>query len=118
MKKRRGYKRTERVGKQLHEFLASTLLIDLEDPNLAGVQVTHVEVSPDLRHARVLYVLLGSDEPDEEAQLALERATRRLKREIGAQLRMKYIPDLAFEYDESVQRGRRIEDLLSGLRDD
>lgn len=118
MKKRRGYKRTERVGQQLYEFLATTLLVDLEDPLLGGVQITHVEVSPDLRHAKVLYVLLNQTEADKDVQQALERATPVLKREIGAQLEMKYIPHLAFEYDESVERGRRMDELLSGLKND
>jgi ribosome-binding factor A len=118
IKKRRGFKRTDRVGQQLYEFLAIALMSDLEDPLLAQVQLMHVDVSPDLRYARIYYILFDQSEPSVEVQKALERVKGMLKREIGAQLQMRYIPDLVFVYDESVERGRRMDELLSELKKD
>ncbi|MBA2661383.1 MAG: 30S ribosome-binding factor RbfA [Bradymonadaceae bacterium] len=117
MKPKRGFKRSERVSQQLHELLARTLLTDVSDPRVADVQITHVDLTPNLRHARIFYVLFEGRGFDQEVQAALERVLGVLKREVGAQLNLKYVPDIVFEYDESIERGRRIEDLLSGLDD-
>jgi ribosome-binding factor A len=102
------------VGQQIHEVLASLLLFEVEDPRLQNVQVTGVDVSGDLRIARVFYVVIDRDspEPDEQVRSALERCSGYLRKCLGDRLRMKYTPELRFEYDESIERGRRIEALL------
>ena len=111
----KGFDRNERVGQQLHEVVASLLLTEVDDPRVQNVQVTDVDVSPDLRNATVYYVLLDQREPDPQAQSGLERAAGYLKHEIGKRLDLKYVPKLNFEYDESVERGRRMEELLEDI---
>jgi ribosome-binding factor A len=115
MKKKRAYKRTDRVGQNMLELLASMLLVDVKDLRVAQVQIMAVDVTSDLRYAKVFYILLDKREPDPEAQDGLQRAAGFLRRELGDRLTMRYVPELKFEYDQSVERGRRIEDLLKTI---
>lgn len=111
----KGYERKDRVGNQLHEVIARLLLREVDDPRVQSVQITDVDVSPDLKNATVHYVMLDQREADPEVQEGLENAAGYLKREIGERLHLRYIPDLEFRYDESVERGRRMEQILSNL---
>lgn len=115
VKQKKAYKRTDRVGQNMLELLASLLISDVKDPRVANVQLTAVDVTADLRYAKVFYVLLDKREPDEDAQSGLERAAGFLRREIGDRLTMRYVPELRFEYDESVERGRRMDELLKNI---
>lgn len=111
----RGFDRNKRVAQQLHESIARLLLLELDDPRIQSVQITDVEVTPDLRYATVFYVMLDEREPSEDVQEGLDAALGFIKREIGKRLELKYVPDLEFEYDESVERGRRMEALIDDL---
>lgn len=97
------------------ELLANLVLVDVKDPRVSQVQLMAVDVTSDMRYAKVFYVLLDQREPDPEAQEGLERAAGFLRRELGDRLTMRYVPELKFEYDQSVERGRRIEDLLKTI---
>ncbi len=117
----RDFDRTDRVSQKLQEILAKLLLREMRDPRLQGMEITDVEISPDLKHAQVYWVLIErSDEEGrrEEAEEGLENAVGYLKREVGERLDTKYTPDLDFRYDESIERGRRIESLLDDVRED
>lgn len=111
----RGFDRNKRVAQQLHESIARLLLLELDDPRIQSVQITDVEVTPDLRYATAYYVMLDEREPSEDVQEGLDAAVGFIKREIGKRLDLKYVPDLEFEYDESVERGRRMEALIDEL---
>ncbi|MGM0556006.1 MAG: 30S ribosome-binding factor RbfA [Myxococcota bacterium] len=111
----RGFDRNKRVAQQLHETIARMLLMELDDPRIQSVQITDVEVTPDLRYATVYYVMLDEREQSEEVQQGLEAAIGFIKREIGKRLELQYVPGLEFEYDESVERGRRMEALIDDL---
>ncbi len=97
------------------ELLASMLLVDVKDPRVSQVQLMAVDVTSDMRYAKVFYVMLDKREPDADVQEGLERAAGFLRRELGDRLTMRYVPELKFEYDQSVERGRRIEDLLKTI---
>lgn len=107
-------KRTDRVGQQIHQVIASLLLFDVEDPRLQNVQITGVEVTGDLRIANVYYVVIDREgpEPEDAVRSALERSTGFMRKKLSDRLRLKHTPELRFEYDESIERGRRIEELL------
>ena len=110
--------RMRRVDVALREVLSARLAEGMKDPRIGFVTVTAVKTSPDLRHARVYVSVLG-DEPEREASLAgLQSAHGPLQATIAAELRMKRTPTLEFVYDESIDRGMRISELLeSGGRD-
>jgi ribosome-binding factor A len=74
--------------------------------------VTEVKVSPDLRHARVLISVFGSTEEKRQTLDALTGATGFIRRQIGSRIRLRYTPELTFDYDESVERGDRMMRLI------
>lgn len=92
--------------------LARLLLRETKDPRLRQVIVTAVQVSPDLRHARVLFTG-GPGASDREAELqGLQAAAGFLRRNLGRSLRLRYAPELVFEVDDSVDRSLHIAALL------
>jgi ribosome-binding factor A len=87
----------------------------LKDPRIGFVTVTGVETSPDLRHARVFVSVLGSEAKRERTLAGLAAAHGVLQARLARQLRMKRTPQLAFEYDPTVERGVRMTQLIDEL---
>lgn len=113
-----GQRRIERIGRQLRAELGHLIATDLDDPRIRAVTVTHVQVSRDLRHARVFVSGLGT-EADRRATLAgLNSARGFLRRQLSMRLsHMARTPELVFDYDASIETGMRIEELLSEISD-
>ena len=107
--------RTARVGDQIRVEIAGLLARVVQDPGIGFVTITGVRVTPDLQQARVYYTSLGDDRARKESRRALERVTPFLRRQIGKRLRLRRVPELHFFFDESVERGDRIEQILQEL---
>jgi len=103
-----------RVNAAVREVLAEAVG-ELRDPRIGFVTVTHVKTSPDLRHAVVYVSVLGSESKREQTLAGLEAAHGVLQARIAHELRLKRTPQLAFEYDESVERGVRMSQLIDEL---
>lgn len=88
---------------------------ELHDPGIGFLTITYVKVTPDLQIARVYYTTLGDEKARRESSRALARATPFLRRHIGQRLRLKRVPQLEFFFDESVERGDRIEQILQEI---
>ena len=101
-----------RVNEVIREVLAAAIATDVKDPRIGFVTVTDVETSPDLRAARVYVSVLGSEEEREDALAGLRSAHGFLQTRIAGEVRMKRTPTLTFHYDESVERGARLSELL------
>jgi ribosome-binding factor A len=108
--------RPQRVGDQLRVEIAELLARVVQDPGIGFLTITHVKVTPDLQQARVYYTTLGDEQARKESRRALERVTPFLRRHIGQRLRLKRVPELQFFFDETVERGDRIEQILQELR--
>ena len=107
--------RPSRIGDQLREELSDLIARDVQDPGIGFLTITHVKVTPDLQIARVYYTTLGEEPARRETRRALARATPFLRRQIGSRLRLKRVPQLEFFFDESIERGDRIERILRDL---
>jgi ribosome-binding factor A len=107
--------RSSRVGDQIRAELAELLVRDVHDPGIGFLTIVHVKVSPDLLQARVFYTTIGDDKARRESAKALGRATPFLRRQIGKRLRLKHVPELAFVFDESIEKTDRIERILQEL---
>ena len=107
--------RPQRVADQLRAEIADLVARELHDPGIGFLTITHVKVTPDLQSARVYYTTLGDAKARKETERALERATPFLRRHIGRRLRLKRVPELEFFFDEAVERGDRIEQILQDL---
>ncbi len=105
-----------RISELVRTYLSTLIETRIKDPRVAGVTVTDVEVTPDTRLARVYYSLIGDEEARRQATLGLESAAGWLRRELGAHLRTRNTPELIFIFDESLERGERMAQLLDTLR--
>jgi ribosome-binding factor A len=107
-------KRMRRVNESLRQVLSEALL-ELKDPRIGFVTVTGVETSPDLRHARVFVSVLGGDRKRERSMAGLDAAHGVLQARLSRELRLKRTPQLAFQYDPTVEHGVRMSKLIDEL---
>lgn len=107
--------RAHKVGEQIHKEISALLVRGLKDPRVGFVTITAVDVTPDLHLARVYFTVIGDDKARRETEAGLKSAVPYLRREIGKQLRMRYTPDLLFQYDTSIEYGQRIETIFKEI---
>jgi ribosome-binding factor A len=110
-----GKRYQRRVSELLHIHLSNLLKRRIKDPRLANVTITDVEVTPDAARANVYFSVFGGEDVRDEAQKGLRSAAGWLRRELGQHLRLRNTPELIFRYDDSVERGERIEAILDEL---
>jgi ribosome-binding factor A len=104
--------RMRRVDEAMRAVLSDAIAKDLKDPRIGFVTVTGVKTSPDLRHARVYVSVLGSDPERVAGMDGLRSAHGFLQHRLANELTLKHTPSLTFEYDDTVDRGMRISQLL------
>jgi ribosome-binding factor A len=109
--------RMRRVNESVRQVL-SEAIGQLKDPRIGFVTITGVETSADLRHARVYVSVLGAERKRTQTIERLQAAHSLLQAQRGRELRMKRTPQLAFEYDPSVERGVRMTQLIDELAPD
>lgn len=107
------FQRSSRVAEQLQRELASMIGRVLEDPRAGLVTVTAVEVSKDLAYARVFISTLGETLPRNELIGALQNASGFMRHELGKELRLRIMPELRFQYDETQERAAKLEALIA-----
>jgi ribosome-binding factor A len=104
--------RMPRVDEAVREVLSAVITQELKDPRVGFVTVTGVDTSPDLRHATVYVSVLGDDDQREDSLDGLRSAHGFLQARVASELRLKNTPTITFAYDDSVDRGLRISELL------
>jgi ribosome-binding factor A len=109
--------RTERVSEEFREILAEEIP-KLKDPRVGFVTVTGVHVTPDLRRAVVYYTVLGEEGERNATAAGLRSASGHLRQVIGHQVRLKFLPELVFEEDDTMERAERVDELLRRIRED
>ncbi|MGH9939380.1 MAG: 30S ribosome-binding factor RbfA, partial [Blastocatellia bacterium] len=105
-----------RLAEELKNEISAIIAQEVKDPRVGFATVTEVEVSPDLRHARVLVSVLGSPQEKQETFDALVRATGYIRRLIGARIRLRHTPELNFAYDGSIEHGDRMMRLFDEIK--
>jgi ribosome-binding factor A len=113
------YARTQRVADHLQRELSVLIQQELRDPRVGMISITAVTVSRDLGHARVYYTSLDMNSSDEadESTAALNKAAGFLRRELSRDSSMRSVPSLRFFFDNSVGRGRDLENLIDQAAD-
>jgi ribosome-binding factor A len=107
----KSFHRTDRVSAQLRRELGTLVHEAVREHGLPSVSVSDVEVSRDLAHAKVFVTAL-QPERSKEAVKALKELSRELRFQLGRAVKMRHVPELHFHYDDSVDRGERIGNLL------
>jgi len=113
----KNYARSDRVADVLQKEICEMLLKEVKDPHLGFITITGVEVSRDLKLAKIFYTLLGSPEQADESTKTLRRITPFIRKQLGKKLHMRYIPDIIFTYDHSLEYGTKIDHILDSLRE-
>ena len=108
--------RQQKIGAQLQRVLSELISREVNDPRVGNVTITSVSVSPDMKAARVYYVPFASQNPPEQVQEGLKRASGFLRREVAHQLGLRYTPRLEFVFDESIDRAARLTGLINKTR--
>ena len=113
------FPRARRVAEQVQRVLGEMLRREVRDPRLKPVTVTHVKVSPDLSHAWIYYELLNGDSHDPLQREILDDAAVYLRGPVGRALRLRLSPHLHFEPDLELERGNRLDALITqAVRED
>src|SRR5207237_10617177 len=111
------YKRSDRVNSLLQRELGTLISEELRDPRISFPTVTQVEITDDLRSARVHVSVLGDDEAANKTMAALEDAKPYLRRELGSRTDLRFVPELIFVPDRSAEQAVRISALLRDARE-
>jgi phosphoesterase RecJ-like protein len=109
--------RLQRLSEQIQEEISTLLLRGLKDPRIGFVTITGVDVSPDLSRAWVYFCTPGNEEQREQSRSGLQSAAGFIRKTLGKRLHIKQIPAFEFRYDTSLDRGDKIERLLSEVRE-
>lgn len=109
--------RVGRVGEQIKKELSLILQTELKDPRIGFTTVTGVEVTSDLSQAKVYLSVLGDDEKKEKTLDALAKGSGFIRSELGRRIRLRHTPELIFIFDNSIEYGSRIEDLLKKVNE-
>jgi len=109
-------KRAIRVGELLKEEISQIVLREMKDPRIGFVSITDVEVSGDLRHAKVFISVYGDDKEKEETLEGLQQAQGYVRKLVGERVKIHHIPEIIFRYDDSIENGVHISKLIKDLK--
>jgi ribosome-binding factor A len=108
--------RAESVGRQIQEELSDLIHRHVKDPRLGYVTVTDVQVTRDLKFARVYVSVMGDGQIRDTSLKTLQRAMPFLRKELGRRIRLRHVPELEFKQDQTLERASRIDRLLDDLK--
>ncbi|PKM79885.1 MAG: ribosome-binding factor A [Firmicutes bacterium HGW-Firmicutes-14] len=109
--------RANRVAEEIKKEITQMLRDEMKDPRLGFITVTGVEVTPDIRYAKVFVSIFGNDENKAQSLQALESAKGFVRSELGKRMRLRYTPEISFKFDSSIEYGARIMKLLKEVKD-
>lgn len=108
-------RRQERVGDLIRDEVSDIIRRDMNDPRLGFVSITRVELSPDLRYARLFVSVFADDAERNETVKVLNRAASFVRRTLAPRLRMRTIPELSFRLDHSMEHAENVARILREL---
>jgi ribosome-binding factor A len=109
-------KRAEKVAEAIHEIVSALLIKGVKDPRIGFTTITGVKLSDDLHLATIYFSVVGDESERKSTEQGLNSARGFLRKELGKNLRMRYIPDLLFRYDVSIDYGQHIDTLLNEIK--
>lgn len=113
-----GVNRASRVAEEIKREIAQMLREEIKDPRVGFITLTDVDVTNDLRYAKIFLSVYGSSEEKEQTMGVLQKAQGYIRSELGKRLRLRYTPELTFKFDESIQYGAKIMELLETVKKD
>ncbi len=111
-------RRPHRVGGAIKEEISRLLLREIKDPRIGFVTITRVKVSKDLRFVKVYFSVLGDQSVRADSLTGLNSAKGFVRRELGRRLRLRYVPDIVFSFDPSLEHMSRLAELIHQIHED
>ena len=108
--------RASRVAEELRKIISQILLEELTDPRVGFMTITHIDVTDDLRYARVFYSVLGDEAQKEATAEALEEQLKYIRRLAVERINMKFAMEIKFEVDKSIDHSFRIDSILKKIK--
>lgn len=105
--------RSSRLAEEIKKEVSQLIRDEIKDPRVGFVTLTSVEVTNDLRHARIFVSTLGTMEEQKATLMALNKAKGFIRSELGKRVRLRYTPELSFVFDTSIEHGAKILELLT-----
>lgn len=109
------FKRSSRVAELIKREISLIITGTIKDPGVKTVTITHVDVTDDLKIAKIYYRVIGDEQSKDDAMRGLERANKFIRAEIGHRLELRYVPEIHFYYDSGLDNAYHIEKLLHEL---
>ena len=113
-----GARRADRVADLVRAAVAELILRELKDPRIGMVTITAVDMSDDLKHAKVFFSVVGDDEVRKKSLAGLQSAAGFIRREVGRRLQLRYAPEIQFRLDAAPERAQRLAELLHSTHDE
>ena len=111
-------RRIERISKLIKQEISRSVERQVNDPRLSNlISVTEVSLSPDLKHAKIFVSVLGDEQTKKDMLAGFNDASGFLRKEPASRLRLRCIPQLSFHYDDSIERGAKLLNLIGQVSD-
>ena len=111
-------RRPDKVGGLIKQEISRMLLREIKDPRVGFVTITRVKVSRDLRSVKVYFSVLGDQSAREDSLRGLSSAAGFVRRELGRRLRLRYVPDIVFSFDPSLEHMSRLSELIHQIHEE
>jgi len=98
--------------------ISEIIITKVNDPRLSSITITKVDLSEDLRHAKIYYSVLGTEKEERDSMAGLQKATKYIKSIIGHEMDLRYVPELRFEYDKFFKQSMNVLNLLSKIENE
>lgn len=110
--------RSGRINEEMKKEISNIIQNDIRDPRLSAmISVTKVDVTKDLRYAKVYVSIFGKDEEKQESISALKNSSGFIRREIGHRINLRYTPEIIIELDNSIEHGMHIDEILNSIKE-
>lgn len=108
--------RNEKVASEIKKEITKILREKVSDPRIGFVSIIDVEVTPDLKNAKIFFSVLGDEKIKKETQAGLQSASSFVRSELGQALELRFVPEIAFVYDKGIERGSRVLSIMNKLK--
>ncbi len=111
-------RRISRINELIHEEVSDIIQKKIRDPRIGFVTVSDVEVTDDLRYAKIYITVYGDEKAKKQALAGLASASGFVRKEIGQRISLRYVPEIVFKFDDTLERSSKIENILKVIHDE
>lgn len=108
--------RLSRISETIRQEISELIQKEVKDPRVGFITITGVKVTADLRFADIYFSVLGSDKSKKSTQIGLKNASGFLRKAIGQRLRMRFVPEIRFRFDRSIEYSTQIDTVLAKIK--